>query len=237
MGYIMTAEAKSQTINSFDFLKDLGDYSKRLLMPILKEVRFRKGDPVFFRGDGADSMYFVLHGSVEISIATEEGRKIILSILPQGSSFGEIGVLDGGQRTANAVALDNCYLWKLDQRDFMKAMENFPAEDWMKITRQLCALLRRVNYNLETFCLGNAETRLVSKLYELGQKADTVPSSEMTLKISQSQLAEMTNLSRETTNRILSQMEKDGFIKRSYGKITIFKLSKLFTYDSQSACI
>jgi CRP/FNR family transcriptional regulator, cyclic AMP receptor protein len=233
----MTRDTKAQTISSFAFLKDLSDISKRLLMPILKEVKFMKNDPVFFRGDAADSMYFVLHGAIEISIATEEGKKILLSILQPGSSFGEIGVLDGGQRTANAVALENCHMWKLSQSDFMKAIENFPPEDWMKITRQLCALLRKVNYNLETFCLGNAETRLVAKLFELGQKSDADVSSGLTLKISQSQLAEMTNLSRETTNRILSQMEKEGFVKRSYGKITIFKLSKLFMYDTEKVCI
>ncbi len=73
-------------------------------------------------------------------------------------------------------------MWKLSQPDFMKAMENFPPEDWMKITRQLCALLRKVNYNLETFCLGNAETRLVTKLFELGQKSDGDVSNGLTLK-------------------------------------------------------
>ncbi len=87
----MTRDTKGQTISSFEFLRDLSDISKRLLMPILKEVRFRKNDPVFFRGDAADSMYFVLHGAIEISIATEEGKKILLSIRSPGSSFGEIG--------------------------------------------------------------------------------------------------------------------------------------------------
>lgn len=231
----MVGDSKSQAMNNFEFLLEMSDFSKRLLMPVLEEVRFKKGDTIFFRGDRGDSMYFVLHGSVEISIATEEGKKIILSILPAGASFGEIGVLDGGQRTANAVALDNTYMWKLEQKHFLRAMENFPPEDWMRITRQLCSLLRRIDYNLETFCLGNAETRLIAKLFELGQKEAGPLPSELTLKISQSQLAEMTNLSRETTNRILSQMEKNGFIKRSYGKITIFKLSKLFVYNGQES--
>jgi len=231
----MVGDSKSQTMNNFEFLREMSDFSKRLLMPALEEVRFKKGDTIFFRGDRGDSMYFVLHGSVEISIATEEGKKIILSILPTGASFGEIGVLDGGQRTANAIALDNTYMWKLEQKNFLRAMENFPPEDWMKITRQLCSLLRRIDYNLETFCLGNAETRLIAKLFELGQKEAGPLPNELTLKISQSQLAEMTNLSRETTNRILSQMEKNGFIKRSYGKITIFKLSKLFVYGAEES--
>lgn len=230
----MAGDSKAQTMENFDFLRELSDVSKRLLLPVLNEVRFRKGDSIFFRGDRGDSMYFILHGSVEISIATEEGKKIILSILPGGASFGEIGVLDGGQRTANAMALDNTYMWKLEQKDFLKAMESFPPGDWMRITRQLCGLLRRIDYNLETFCLGNAETRLIAKLFELGRSESGPLPNELTLKISQSQLAEMTNLSRETTNRILSQMEKDGFIKRSYGKITIFKLSKLFVYSGES---
>src|ERR1700748_493768 len=112
-GHQMTRDTKAQTMSSFEFLKDLSDISKRLLMPILKEVKLKKNDPVFFRGDAADSMYFVLHGAIEISIATEEGKKILLSILSPGSSFGEIGVLDGGQRTANAVALENSYMWRL----------------------------------------------------------------------------------------------------------------------------
>ena len=115
-------------------------------------------------------------------------------------------------------------------------MQKFPPQDWIKITRQLCALLRRVNCNLETFCLGNAETRLVAKLFELGQGEQGVVPHDLTLNISQSQLAEMTNLSRETTNRILSQMEKEGFLKRSYGKITIFKHSRLFAESGERVC-
>ena len=226
-------ESREQVIASCDFLRDLSDESRKSLAPSLQEVRLRKNQPLFSRGDSADGMYFVVYGAMEISISAADGKKIILSILPPGTSFGEIGILDKGERTADAIAVENSHLLKLDNADFLKAAQKFTAEEWIKFSQRLCVLLRKVNYNLETLCLTNAETRLVSKLFELGRNGLDEESGKIMLKISQSQLAEMVNLTRETANKILSQMEKKGLIKLNYGKIEIVNLAGLCLYGEK----
>lgn len=222
-------QTREEIISSCDFLRDLSEESRRLLVPNLQEVRLRKGQTLFSRGDLSDGMYFILYGAIEISISAPDGKKIILSILPPGTSFGEIGILDEGERTADAIAAENCQLLMLRHADFIKAARKFSPDEWIKFAQRLCVFLRKVNYNLETMCLTNAETRLVSKLVELAHGNES-EGMDLTLKISQSQLAEMVNLTRETTNKILSTLEKKGLVKLSYGKIEITNLAGLFLH-------
>lgn len=222
-------ESREQMISSCDFLCDLSDESRKLLVPVLQEVRLRKGQLLFSRGDASDGMYFVLYGAIEISISGSDGKKLILSILPPGTSFGEIGIVDQGERTADAIAAENTQLLMLSHADFIKAARRFTPDEWIRFTQRLCMFLRKVNYNLETMCLSNAETRLVSKLIELSQGTES-DGMDLMLKISQSQLAEMVNLTRETTNKILSQLEKSGLVKLSYGKIEIADLAGLYLH-------
>ena len=78
---------------------------------------FQAGDTIFLMGAQHDSMLAVLSGEVKISMTSSEGREIVLAIRPPGEVFGEIAMLDGKPRSADAKALTDCNLAVLERRD------------------------------------------------------------------------------------------------------------------------
>ena len=82
---------------------------------------FEAGDTIFLMGAQHDSMVAVLSGDVKISMTSSEGKEIVLAILHPGEVFGEIAMLDGKPRSADAKALTDCSLAVLDRRDVLAA--------------------------------------------------------------------------------------------------------------------
>jgi hypothetical protein len=73
------------------------------LLALGAERRFHDGQMIFQRGEAGASMMLVLRGQVKISIVSSEGKELIFSIIPPGECFGEIALLDGQARTADAI--------------------------------------------------------------------------------------------------------------------------------------
>src|SRR5690349_2532764 len=85
---------------------------------LFHEVRFSKGQSLFVRGEKASCLYLVSDGRVRIAIVTEDGGELSFRHTAVGEIFGEIGVLDGGVRTADATALTAVSAYRLDRGDF-----------------------------------------------------------------------------------------------------------------------
>jgi uncharacterized membrane protein len=84
----------------------LDDEELRTLAALLEVRHFRKGETIFSRGDVGDCLYIVRQGSVTVYVETNEGEKIVFGENKSGDIFGEISLLDGGPRTATALALE-----------------------------------------------------------------------------------------------------------------------------------
>ena len=93
-------------------------------------------------GDPSGSMMLVQAGEVTISYPAPDGRVVLLSELWPGAVFGEIALLDGGERSADATAATNCTLLVFERRDFVGMLEhNWPLAE--AVLRLVCARLRR----------------------------------------------------------------------------------------------
>src|SRR5262249_11349622 len=99
--------------------------------------QFAAGEPIFLMGSPRTSMMAVLSGSVRISIPSHAGRELVLAMLQPGEVFGEIAVLDGKERTADAHAMTACILAVLDRRDVLEFLERHPNV-WPRVVEVLC---------------------------------------------------------------------------------------------------
>src|SRR5258708_31537861 len=70
--------------------------------------RYPAGREIFAKGSPGRSMLAILSGSVRISVPSPAGREIVLTILKSGEVFGEIALVDGEDRTADAPAITHC---------------------------------------------------------------------------------------------------------------------------------
>jgi CRP/FNR family transcriptional regulator, cyclic AMP receptor protein len=84
---------------------------------------FDAGQTIFHMGVPGDSMMAVLRGKVRISLSSPDGREVQLAVLQEGEVFGEIAMLDGKERTADALAVTPCDLAILERRDTLNFLE------------------------------------------------------------------------------------------------------------------
>jgi CRP/FNR family cyclic AMP-dependent transcriptional regulator len=104
----------------------MDDTEREALCGLLETQRFDKGDTVFAAGDAGDSVYIVRSGSVQVYIENYEGQKIILRENIKGDVFGDISLLDGGPRTATAVAVEEAETLSLDRDQLLELLTKYP---------------------------------------------------------------------------------------------------------------
>lgn len=93
---------------------------------LLDERHFSKGDTIFSFGDAGDSLYLVRSGKVQVYVENFQGDKIPLADNEPGDIFGEISLLDGGPRTATAVAIDDTECLALDREKLLEFVTRHP---------------------------------------------------------------------------------------------------------------
>src|SRR5439155_1395031 len=93
-----------------------------------------RGDSIFAKGDPGNSLYAVCAGTVKISVPSADGKDAVFNLVGEGEIFGEIALLDGRPRTADATAMSDCELMVIARRDCPRALRglNRRAVAWMK---------------------------------------------------------------------------------------------------------
>lgn len=104
----------------------LDNDERAVLAELLETERFQKGDIIFQRGDAGDSLYIVVTGRVKVFTETIEGDEIVLAEIESGDAFGEISLLDGGPRTATALAVEGTELLRLDRENLLELVRSEP---------------------------------------------------------------------------------------------------------------
>jgi CRP/FNR family cyclic AMP-dependent transcriptional regulator len=208
MANISANERGRKLLEKCTLFSSLDDKARREITAFAHSRSFTAGDSICRLGDDADSMMAVVAGTVRISRPTVRGKEIILADLRPGELFGEIALLDGRPRSADAKALTNCELMMLARRDVMPFLERNPAA-CMKLMEILCARIRRSDERMADIAFFNLPVRLAKTLLSY-QPPGRGP---MKLSLSQSELAEMAGGTREKVNRCLRDWQKQGVLE------------------------
>jgi len=105
----------------------LDDEELNTLSALLESRRFSKGETIFHRGDVGDCLYIIRQGVVEVFVETTEGEKIVFAENTAGDVFGEISLLDGGPRTATAVAIEDTEALTCDRENLLEFITKHPS--------------------------------------------------------------------------------------------------------------
>lgn len=172
---------------------------------------FASGRQIFAKGSPGRSMMAILAGSVRISAPSPAGHDIVLAILNPGEIFGEIAVLDGQDRTADATAVADSYLLVLDHRDFVPFLER-RADLCILFLRLLCQRLRLTDRQVAEAMFGRLEDRMAKALVRLAGGVAR-PGSGTVLRLSQQELAGMVGATRESVNKQLQIWQASGKLR------------------------
>src|SRR6266699_906615 len=180
---------------------------------------FAAGETIFLMGSPGGSMMAVLSGTVRISISSPEGKEIVLAVLRPGEVFGEITLLDGKERTADAYALTTCALAVLERRDVLEYLERQPKA-WPRVVEVLCDRLRATDLQMAEVAMQQLPARLAKVLLRrtyvetIGRPADRV-------QVSQRELGNIVGEARESVNKCLSEWQRSGWVRIERTSITI----------------
>src|SRR6202035_1282184 len=149
----------------------------------------KRGATICSKGDPGNSLVAVISGTVKISVSSAEGRSAILNLIGPGEIFGEMSVLDGQPRSADATANTNCEIFIIDRREFLPFVRSQPALA-MKFIELLCTRLRWTSDQVEQVILQNLPGRLASALIRLTEKHKQEPKGR-TIAVTQQEISEM----------------------------------------------
>jgi CRP-like cAMP-binding protein len=206
---------------------------ERDAMAALARIRvLEAGQPIFAISDPGEQMMAVLSGTVRISVPSPDGKELLLAIIQPGEIFGELAVLDGKKRSADAVAEQTCTLAVLERRDVFSFLERNPSA-WPKLVEVLCSRLRRTDQVLAEVALLQIPTRLAKMMVRV---LDSNLPADHTAKIqfSQRELASMVGGTRETVNKCLRKWQSSGIVQVTEGSILVLNRSALETLAEQN---
>jgi len=185
-----------------------------------REARFAKSEMLFARGDHGAHLYVIAEGQVRLAVATTEGRELSFQIVGPGDLFGEIALLDGEPRSAEAIALTATTAISLERHEFQRLRAASPAISDAVIA-YLCRRLREVSDKLETIALYPLDVRLARFLFAAlkGRPEIAGRRTPLELRFSQSELAMLLGASRPKINAALGALEEAGAIGRTADRL------------------
>lgn len=194
----------------------LDDATRKTVAQEVREVHYDAGQTIFSRGDDGTDLLLVVSGRVRLSVLTPEGRELSFAHAGQGQIFGEIAVLDGGERTADATAVTKTIALTLSKVAFMKLFDENSVVRKQTI-KFLCNRVREADHQLEGIALYPIEVRLARFfLAAVHQKSPKTTAGSVTIDmpISQGELALLIGASRPKVNAALALLEDRGAIDR-----------------------
>jgi len=188
------------------------------------ERHLRRGQTIFLKGDEGSYMAAVLRGRMRISATSPEGREITLNLIDAGEVFGEMALLDGKPRSADATAIEETHLMMVERRDFLPhLMSNHTLA--LRLIDVLCERLRETSETLGNFAMLDLPGRLARRLLTLAAEYGHFVDGQIRLNIrlSHTDLGRFVGCSRETVNKQMRAWEEAGVVARAASRIALVR--------------
>jgi CRP-like cAMP-binding protein len=158
---------------------------------------------------------------VKVISFSAQGKYAVLNVLSAGDIFGEIALLDGGERTADVIAITDCKLIVIERRDFLPLVHSSPDIS-QKLIEILCARLRNTSRQVEEVMFLDLSAKLAKTLLRLRENA-----GGDRISLTQSEIAQIIGASRESTNKQLRDWENLKWIHLERGEIVLLDIASL----------
>jgi CRP/FNR family cyclic AMP-dependent transcriptional regulator len=217
-----TQEEARRLLAACTLFRDLSPDERKSLVARARVRTFSVGDNVFLMGSTGDSMMAVLKGNVRISYPSPEGKEILLATMQPGDYFGEIALLDGKARSADATAMTACSLAVLERRDVLDFFERHPHA-WLGLVQVLCGRLRATTEQTAEVALLDLPGRLAKTLLRLAglDQEGPPPGPAVPIGLSQRELGNIVGATRESVNKCLREWQRNGLIKTENNLIAV----------------
>ena len=184
-------------------------------------AKFSRNQCLCRRGETGETLMIILSGLIKISNVNDEAREVIFNFLGPGEVNGEIAVLDGRERTADATAMEDSEVFVVYRRDLLPVLIAHP-EAMLEIVQTLCDRVRTTSGIIEDSAL-EMKGRMAKALLRLSQQHGRVANDgvRIDLAVSQTELGNYMGLSRANVSRLLGWLRDREIIRISGSHILI----------------
>jgi CRP/FNR family transcriptional regulator, cyclic AMP receptor protein len=183
---------------------------------------FRRGQIVCTAGQLGDTVMVVVSGRVKVVIRSADGGELTLTVLQPGGVFGELAVVDGGPRSADAETLEECRLLLIPRELVQDICARVPAAA-MALARSLAITLRRLTEGASDLVFLDLPRRVAKVLLSQSRDEDGI----VRLRMSQQQLAHQAAGTRQSVNAALRGFERRGWIEIRDRAVTVKQAAAL----------
>jgi len=189
---------------------------------------YERGEVIFREGDPGEALYVVRSGSVSIRRDSADGRTLALAELRTGAMFGELAVFGGEVRSATAEALEPTSLVAILGKDMQRVLHSDP-DIALKMLAALAERVRRLNDRLLAQSFQTVPGRVASALLlqVMARQDEGAGDSEVLVRATQAEIAQLAGTSRESASRFLASLEREGVVALGRGKVTVHDPERL----------
>jgi CRP-like cAMP-binding protein len=215
-------------------LASLTPSEQRLMLARTHRHRYAKGETLFHEGDLAETIHLIQEGRVVSRRTTLQGDVVTFAVLGPGEAFGEMAMLaDDHRRSSTIVAVEPVVTLTLRFDEFRQLCDQYPGVQAL-LVRILAQRVDRLSTHLMDALYLPADRRVLRTLADLcSQYARSTRSGEVTLPLTQVEIADLSGASRPTTNRFLRRLEQDGLVRLNRGHVTVVDVSALPAVSAQ----
>jgi CRP-like cAMP-binding protein len=201
---------------------ELSEDDLREILKLAMRQVYKKDNMVLIEEEIGSTMFIIIDGRVKISRISDDGREVILSILSEGDFFGEMSILDGQNRSANVVTLDDSKIMIIRREDFLQMLHDYP-QIAINLLKELAGRLRRSDAQIKSLSLQNATGKVASTLLRIADDSGKIHLGQVEIPRlpPQQDLANMAGTSRETISRVLKSLTKQGYLRKEGSRLII----------------
>lgn len=176
-------------------------------------------------GEKAETLYYIVKGSVAVLIKDDEGKEMILSYLNQGDFMGELGLFeedDESIRSAWIRAKTPCEVAEISYKKFRQLIQVNP-DILMRLSTQMAKRLQVTSQKVGNLAFLDVTGRIAQTLLNLAKQPDAMTHPDgMQIKITRQEIGQIVGCSRETVGRILKMLEEQNLISAHGKTIVVF---------------
>lgn len=200
-----------------------------------KSVHYDADDIIFRKGDSAETMMVIVKGVVRVSSPSTGGDDVTFANLADGDVFGEIALIDGHERSANADAAEETEILEVHRSSFVPILLENP-ELCIDLLKIVCSRIRHTNALLEDFSYLDLRHRLAKRLLYLSNSGSSSSTGvNISIRVSKEDLIAMMGVARSVVENELMNWSDLGLIKNETGWVTVNdgdKLAQILDQDT-----
>lgn len=212
-----------ESLKKFNIFSALSDEDLEEVKNHGTGLSVNKGSYLFYRNDITTGLYFVSKGRFQIIIDNEANKEIIVYTIGDGDLIGEMSLFSGGIRSATAVALEDSFLFKISNVDFIRLMEKYPAIG-LNLSRALVDRLLAANEMIERLGAMDGAERVADFIIALAAREGTLKGDSYHLeRPTYHQISQRLGLSEKTIYRTMRAMASEGKVAMKGRNLSVDK--------------